>query len=141
MVVLRPLHEVGAELFEDHTALMEGELLQFGDADRARMFVDGGEVEAGRTDLVKELTGGGVVDGAGGLGRTGRVPGSCHIGTENFGHALLSLVKRRLPVHGDRIRHRCRFLHNILTNRSVIVIGRRRRRSRAQDAADASAQE
>ena len=110
VVVLRALHEVGRELLEDHTALVEGELLELGDSGGPSMVGDGGEVDSGRAHRVEEFPGAGVADGSGGLGRSGRVPGSGHIGTEDFGHALLSLVKRRLPVHGGRIRHRCRFL-------------------------------
>ncbi len=102
VVVLRALHEVGSELLEDHSALVEGELLQLGDSGGPSVVGDGGEVDSCRAHRMQELSGAGVADGSGGLGRSGLAPGSGHIGTEDFGHALLSLVKRRLPVHGGR---------------------------------------
>src|SRR5699024_4663586 len=110
VVVLGPLHEVGAELLEDHAALGEGELRQSGQAGAAGMVGDGGEVDAFGAHLVEQLARARVVDGTTAGGGIGRVPDACRIRTEGFGHAVVSLVKRRLPVHGGRVRRRCRFL-------------------------------
>ena len=72
VVVLGPLHEVGAELLQDHAALVEGQLLQFRDAGGPRVLVDGGEVDAGRGDVVGQLPVGRIVDGSGAFGAPAR---------------------------------------------------------------------
>jgi hypothetical protein len=110
VVVLGPLHEVGAELLEDHSALVEGELLKFRQTGVPGMVDDGGEVDSFGAHLVEQLARARVVDGTTAGGGTGRVPHACRIGTEDFGHAVVSLVKRRLPVHDGRVRRRCRYL-------------------------------